>query len=229
MRAGSLRSSAVDTARQIDADVAGCAAAHQRLLDGLADLTDDQVVQPSLLPGWTVGHVLTHLARNADGVIAMVEGACRGEIAEQYPGGIERRARDIEDGAGRSARALVADVRSSIYRVEAAWTSCTAQGWQGVGRGVIAGDIPVAQMPRRRWREVAIHHVDLGLGFTSADWSADFVRSELAHQVLTWKSRRPMGMTDLPPQALALAPHDRLAWFVGRLSIEGVTDPGQMA
>jgi hypothetical protein len=38
-----------------------------------------------------------------------------------------------------------------------------------------------------------------------------------------------MGLTDLPPAALALAPHDRLAWLLGRISIPGVDDAGLMA
>ncbi len=220
--------------RQIDADVAGCAAAHQRLLAALDELTDEQAHRPSSLPGWTVGHVLTHLARNADGIVRMVEGACRGEAAEQYPGGWTTRDSEIEAGARRPAGELVADVRTTIYAVEAAFVSCTAEGWAGHGRGLVAGEIPVAQMPRRRWREVEVHHADLGLadlagGFGPSDWSPAFVRSEVAAQTRTWQSRRPMGLTDLPPAALALAPHDRLAWLLGRISIPGVDDAGLMA
>lgn len=220
--------------RQIDADVVGCAAAHQRLLAALDELTDEQARRDSLLPGWSVGHVLTHLARNADGIVRMVEGACRRETAEQYPGGWSTRDADIEDGAGRSATELVADVRATIYAVESAFVSCTAEGWAGHGRGLIAGDIPVAQMPRRRWREVEVHHADLGLtdlagGFGPADWSPAFVRSEVAAQTRTWQSRRPMGLTDLPPAVLALAPHDRLAWLLGRSSVPGVDDAGLMS
>ncbi len=123
----------------------------------------------------------------------------------------------------------MAAVRRSIYALETAFVTCTAEGWAGIGRGVVVAEIPVAQMPRRRWREVVIHQSDLGLGFTPADWSAEFVRTELAEMTRTWKSRRPMGMTDLPPEALELPPHERLAWLVGRRSIDGVADAGLMA
>ena len=44
------------------------AAATERLLATADALTGDQVREPSLLPGWTRGHVLTHVARNADGL-----------------------------------------------------------------------------------------------------------------------------------------------------------------
>ena len=51
--------------RQLDADVAGCALSHQALLaelDGLIENGAVSVNRASLLPDWTVGHVLTHLA-----------------------------------------------------------------------------------------------------------------------------------------------------------------------
>jgi maleylpyruvate isomerase len=45
-----------------------------RLLATAAALTDAQAREPSLLPGWTRGHVLTHIARNADGMVNLPRG-----------------------------------------------------------------------------------------------------------------------------------------------------------
>ena len=39
-----------------------------RLLASAAALSDEQLRGPSLLPGWSRGHVLSHIARNADGL-----------------------------------------------------------------------------------------------------------------------------------------------------------------
>ena len=103
-----------------------CAAAHQRLLADLDSLEDAEVGRPSLLPGWTVGHVLTHLARNADSQRHVLEAAVQGEPAERYPGGREQRSGDIEAGAGRPAAALVEDVRRTIWQLEAAWPAVPA-------------------------------------------------------------------------------------------------------
>jgi uncharacterized damage-inducible protein DinB len=64
--------------RELDRDVAGCANSHQRLLESLDSLTDEQARQPSNLPEWSVGHVLTHIARNADSHVRMLQGAERG-------------------------------------------------------------------------------------------------------------------------------------------------------
>ncbi|MEP6892695.1 MAG: maleylpyruvate isomerase N-terminal domain-containing protein, partial [Gaiellaceae bacterium] len=68
----------------LGAGVVACAAAHRAVIADIAALTEDQARQPSLLPGWTIGHVLTHLARNADGFSRIVEGAERGEAVAMY-------------------------------------------------------------------------------------------------------------------------------------------------
>ena len=61
------------------------AAAHARLVAHLATLTDAQAAQPSLLPGWSIGHVLTHLARNADSHVGMLQAANEGRAAGPCP------------------------------------------------------------------------------------------------------------------------------------------------
>ena len=42
-------------------------AAHARLLGTVAGIDDDTARRPSLLPGWDVAMLVTHLGRNADG------------------------------------------------------------------------------------------------------------------------------------------------------------------
>lgn len=90
------------------------------LLPGLAaeQWTAADVAAPSLCEGWTRGHVLTHLARNADGIAATLAGALRGEIVERYPGGWDARNRAIDEGAGRPFAEILADVQTSAYRLE---------------------------------------------------------------------------------------------------------------
>ena len=61
--------------------------ASRRLLRTADELTDDEVGEPCLLPGWSRAELLTHLARNADGTRGMVEAAARNEVAPMYPGG----------------------------------------------------------------------------------------------------------------------------------------------
>ena len=189
----------------------GCRAAHQRLLETVATVTDEDARQPSRLPGWTVGHVLTHLARNAESHVGMLDAAARGEIADQYAGDNEQRAADIAAGAGRLARELAEDVGRTISQLEAAWDRTPAEVWaSGKGRMSWSGDVPIADLPLYRWREVEVHHADLGLSFGWSEWSDAYVEVDL-----------PVALAGLPER---LAPADRrrlLAWLIGRLEGDG--------
>jgi maleylpyruvate isomerase len=213
-----------DPARELDRDVSGCAAAHQALLAAADALSDDDVRRPSLLPGWSVGHVITHLARNADSFVGIIEGAARGEVVAQYPSP-EARNEAIEAGSSRSASELVDDLRRSIWRLEGAWASAPAIAWDGFGQG-FAGRIATRDIPVRRWGETVVHHADLGLAYTPADWPADWMRLELRRLTMLWTSRRPMGMTDLPAGALALDDRTRLRWLLGRAEVPGLEPAG---
>lgn len=177
---------------------------HIRLGRTISGLTDGDARRPSLLPGWTVGHVLTHLARNADSHVRLLEAAARGEVADQYAGGDSQRAADIEAGAGRPAAELVADVTEAAARLERTWDATPEEVWRtGEGR-VSTGVWALAELPFRRWREVEIHHVDLDLGYGPADWPDAYVEEELARTVA--------GLGDGDRRRL-------LAWLVGRAGV----------
>src|SRR5689334_24460238 len=112
-----------------ESEIKQCRAAHERLLATIADLDDVAVRRPSLLPGWTVGHLLTHLARNADSVVRRLDGARRHEIVDQYEGGFEGRAADIESGAARTLAALADDVATSSAAVDDAFATFPDDAW----------------------------------------------------------------------------------------------------
>lgn len=161
------------------AAIEACHAAHARVIATAATVDDATARQPSRLPGWTVGHVLTHIARNADGHINRLEGALRGEDVPRYPGGMPERDRDIEAGAARPAGELAADVTESAHRLEALWTRCVEAGWPN-SHFLGHDHFPTPGSPLRRLREVEMHHVDLGLGYELADWPDLYVDWELA-------------------------------------------------
>jgi len=52
-----------------------------------------------------------------------------------------------------------------------------------------------------------------------------YVRLELDQQIMLWRSRKPMGMTELPDIAKKLSPSQRLAWLMGRVEVEGLAKP----
>lgn len=207
------------------AAITACADSHAHLLAGLIGLTDEVAAAPSLLADWTVGHVLTHLARNADALVRMMEAGERGEVAEMYPGGVPTREAEIAAGAGRCAAELVDDVQAASARLDTLLDRAGDTVWAGSGQ-TIARLIPLREVPDFRRREVQIHRIDLGLGFTFVNLPADFLRAEVARMTGMWASRKPMGFTDLPPAALALQPADRLAWLTGRLEVPGLDPAG---
>jgi maleylpyruvate isomerase len=144
-----------------------------RLLLALGALTEEEARQPSLLPGWTNGHVLTHLARNADAMVRGLEGARRGEPTQVYPRGDEGRAADIEAGAGRPVEDLVDDVRTAAQRLDEAWLVMAPQSWE-VPVLMRSGPVPAWQTVESRWREVEVHWVDLDLGYGPDGWPVEF-------------------------------------------------------
>jgi maleylpyruvate isomerase len=192
----------------------GAKAAHHSLLADLAGIDDGAARGASLLPHWSRGHVLTHLARNADSNTGIFLAAHRGEVIAQYPGGPAQRDGDIDAGAGRSAAALVADVSTAVAALEAAWDGTTDEVWQrGRGRSSWSqGEIGLDEWVFSRWRETEVHHNDLGIGFTWARWSAPYVDEDLRRATARYLEREG----DLPEPALALVPAERLAWLMGR-------------
>lgn len=208
--------------RELDRDVTGAAEAHQRLLSLLDDRlqrSELDPADPSALPGWTVGHVLTHLARNAESLVRVLDGQ------PQYPSRQDRD-RDIEAGAARAPEVLVADVRETAWALERRWAQPVDWAASAAMATGHAGPVPMHDVPFRRWREVAVHTVDLGWDVTFADLGDLYVRLELRRAEMAWAARRPMGMTALPAEALARPPHERLAWLLGRTEIDGLAPAG---
>jgi maleylpyruvate isomerase len=218
-------------ATTINRQVEGLAASHQLLLGRLGGLTDDMVARPSLLPEWTVGHVLAHIAHQGDSISRLFRAAELGEMVDQYEGGFAARVAAIERDASLSADEHVTGVRRSIYALEGAIASAR-EGWYGSARMVSGIEVPVTDLPLRRWREVEVHMGDLGLAELQCvgpdSWSLDYVRHDLSVMTMQWKSRGSMGLTDLPSQIRTQSPTVRLGWLMGRATIDGLAPAGLM-
>lgn len=182
-----------------------CVEAQARLMSRVGVLTNDDVRTPSRLPDWTIGHVLTHLARNADAHARRLAGALRGEDVPKYASGAEQRGGEIEEGAGRSAQEIVADLESSCSHLEQVFAMCSAAGWPN-GDFLGGGDYGAAGCPAHRLREVEMHHVDLGRGYAPSDWPDEYVAWDL-----------PV-LLDTVPERLGSATERRrlMAWLAGR-------------
>jgi maleylpyruvate isomerase len=154
-------------------------AATERLLDSLAGLSDEEAHASSRLPGWTRGHVITHLARSADGMGNLMTWAATGVETPMYVEPDGRNA-DIEAGAGRPASELVADVRAASQRWSERAAALPADAWTAtIRRRPHLAPEPAANLLTGRLFEVEFHHVDLGLPYTFADSPPDVVESAL--------------------------------------------------
>lgn len=193
--------------------------ASQRALDAaLTGLSDAAAREPSLLPDWSRGHLLTHIARNGETLAAMLAGALRGEVVPQYGGSRQRRDDDIAAGAGRPAAELVADVAQTSAAFSAAARRMSPEAWSGTLRWLVT-EQPATFALVSRWREVEVHRVDLGLGYRPGDWPAAFVEANLARE-RTRLPRRAPGVTtpaDLDEAA-------ELAWLLGRPARPGLPE-----
>jgi maleylpyruvate isomerase len=185
-------------------DCTALRAATARLLESVAKLSDDEVAAPSELPGWTRGHVLAHLARNADALLEVLAGRPMYASAEARDG-------DIETGAPRPAAEQLEDVAVTAHRLDGAFAAQPAgdAGWQRtieLRNGVTDA---IANIPWRRWIEVELHHVDLGVGYGLHDVPAAFVDREIANM-----AKRFSGHPGLPT-GVELRAEDGRSWRTG--------------
>ncbi|HSE72860.1 MAG TPA: maleylpyruvate isomerase family mycothiol-dependent enzyme [Nocardioidaceae bacterium] len=144
-----------------------------RYLGALTDLTDEDMRAPSLLPGWSRGHVVTHLARNADALCNLLHWAETGVETPMYPSR-EQRDADIEAGAGRSAHDLRVDASASAGRFLQAINELDVRHEDALVSLMAGPEFPARDVALRRRIEVEVHHADLGLGFTHRDWDTEF-------------------------------------------------------
>jgi maleylpyruvate isomerase len=225
-------------------DLTGATEAHRRLLRALSNLSDADARRPSRLPGWTVGHVVTHLARNADSFVSALTLAARGELGLQYPHGAEGRVGDIEAGAGRDAAALVDDVARSTTALERAWSQTPATVWRDGQGCTVSGRIyPLADVAFGRWREVEVHTADLGLapGPVWTGWSEGYLAGELDRTLPGLADRLAPGtavrltitdddsvvhvpVPDPDAASARLSRGELVAWLTGRARPEGLPD-----
>ena len=204
-----------------------------RFLATLGDLSDEDMRAPSLLPGWTRGHVVTHVARNADALANALHGAQAGEVRAQYPSQ-EQRDADIEAGAGRSAEELRADATASARRWDQAANEVHAAKLDNeFSRTPGSETFPVRRIGKSRRTEVEVHHADLGVGYTAEDWPDDFVDLLMARREkelsaagtgLTWRAtdRDASWSSGEGPEVTGTAA-DLVWWLLGRGSGEGLT------
>ncbi|MGV9255597.1 maleylpyruvate isomerase family mycothiol-dependent enzyme [Streptomyces sp. NPDC003697] len=180
-------------------DLASVREATDRLLTAVAELDNAAVTHTSRLPGWSRGHVLAHVARNADALVNVLEGRAMYVSAEA-------RDADIERDASRSLGAQFDDVRESAARFQR--TAEAPADWSRTVELRNGVTDSAARVPFRRWVEVELHHVDLGIGYELEDLPAEFVEREIDFLVARFR-----GNPDVPATRLT---DGARVWSTGR-------------
>ena len=209
-------------AKQLDACIEGLAATHQRLLGIVDEMDASAFLEPCALPGWSRGTLLGHLTRNALSFVHLMECSSRGEVGEQYPGGVDARNAGIEEASLWNSEQATKELRKAVYMLEGAWAGATNAMWNGTGTVVSGSVIAMHEIPFLRWRESVIHLTDLDVGIGYDQWPDMYVRLELERQKMAWAASHPMGLTQLPADAMKLNEKLRLAWLLQRIDVEGL-------
>jgi maleylpyruvate isomerase len=146
-------------------------ARNTRLVKLVEGLTDAEARGDSALPGWSRGHVLSHLAYLSTAFARQVDHAVDGKLVEVYDGGRPARDAAIEAGSGRPA----AELRQGIVDAVDVFERAVARlGPDDLDRPVIYRAGVVRDVLDSHWRELEIHTTDLRLGYTTADWTPEF-------------------------------------------------------
>ncbi len=154
----------------------------ERAVAGCSDLRG-----PSRLPAWTRGHVVTHVARNAEGLVRLLTWARTGIKTPMYPS-MEARAAGIEAGAGRLLAEQLDDLRSAGAAFAAAAQELSPKHWEATV-GTRHGRFPASTVPWMRVREVWLHLVDLDAG-AGLDVLPEDVATALVRDVAEWMKTR---------------------------------------
>jgi maleylpyruvate isomerase len=138
-------------------------------------LPDTAYAEPSLLPGWTRGHVVAHLTLNAEGLAGVLHGAHVGEPTTMYASQ-EARDADIDKLSGADPTELRDRLLAAVGRFAEAVDAMAPDDWAGRFERTPGAPTTIAlvNVPLMRLREVEIHHADLGAGYTADDWSTEF-------------------------------------------------------
>ncbi|WP_410668565.1 maleylpyruvate isomerase N-terminal domain-containing protein [Amycolatopsis sp. cmx-4-68] len=130
----------------------------------IGGLGEPELRAPSALPDWSRAHVLTHVARNADGVRNLLTWANTGVETPMYASD-EARDADIEAGAQRGAADVLADFVASAGRFEQYAATLPDEAWAREVRNRQGVPVTAAGVARMRLSELTIHLADLDRGY----------------------------------------------------------------
>src|ERR1700742_4979364 len=189
--------------------------ASQRLLGTARIIEDSDLREPSLLLGWTRAHVLAHLARGADALRNLMIGVRTGQPKAAY---LSREARDadLETSARQTRGDLLDDLAAASNAFRTVSRLLPDEAWATEIDWVPHLDpFPARELLIRRLVDVELHHVDLGAGYTAADWPDGFLVMRLPEPLRTQREERRGWDRTAPPLRQPRPPGGRPARVPG--------------
>lgn len=201
-------------------------------------LSDEDLLEPSRLPGWTRLHVVSHQARNARALMNLLRWAETGVETPMYPTP-EHRREDIEAGAQLPADEVRADALSEAVRLRDAISAMPEEAWAAQVRTALGRAVPASEVPWMRVREVWVHAVDLGARATFSDIDQEVAAALLDEAVVSFRTRegvpsvvlvatdatgapRAIGPDAPGPQEARGSTQALAGWLLGRTAGAGV-------
>ncbi len=223
--------------------IAELEAATARLIATVRAMPEQDLSAPSLSEGWTRGHVLSHVSRNADGATRLLWWARTGVPWFQYPSRTLRDA-EIDAGAGRPLGEQLTDLEDSAARVLTEAWALAAEHWERPIRWLAGKEQPARSVLAARLAEVEYHHVDLDAGYAFADWPPGYLAGqvEVVARRLTPRATTTFEVlahdvgvnatvgSGRAKQTVAGSAAELVAWLSGRRGASGltVTPPGPL-
>jgi len=180
----------------------------------VSEMTEADMRGPSRLDGWTRGHVVSHLARNADGLVNLLSWARTGIEHPMYASTVDREA-DIEEGTHRLAWVQQEDLWAAHQRFGQAADGLAPADWSAHVTDRRGEPIVASLVPWMRLTEVLVHQVDLDLG-ADFDRVAELVGPQ-AEPFIEYVVTRYENRTDVPAVRLSveLPGGDERIWTLG--------------
>ena len=153
----------------------------------LAELTDAELDDDTLLDGWTRRHLVAHVGYNAAALCRLLDWAATGVETPMYTSA-EHRDREIDEGATLNAAALRNLFDHTAARLDEKWRNLRVP--QGCAVRTAQGrTVPASETVWMRTREVWIHAVDLDNGAQFGEFPDVVLESLLADIVGAWRRR----------------------------------------
>ena len=204
----------------------------ERATDRIAHVVADQQLQPgqpSLLPGWTIANVLSHLWYGAVASLRMTEHVLEGHgEVDFYPGGPAEREESIRSGDTLLPDALVQRLREASNELAATWGQLHARDWNRTFVEPRLGPIALTRLVALRLTELEVHHTDMGTGYDPEDWEPTFVDRCLPLRVAWLPHHRTRSDANLSINGRwCLHVHHGPSWIVAANGQHAQVEPGE--